>query len=61
LERAGRFVKAKPDSVKKLQDFAKGEAERKKKKDAEAAAAKKKPAGVQTGPSKTMWERLFGS
>ena len=52
----GRFIKAKPDSVDKLQSFSKAEKERKEKEEAEK---KKKKNGVNTSPSKGILERMY--
>ncbi len=59
--RTGRFGKAvteeKADPVKAIQEFGKQELERKRKEDEEKK--KKKAAGVDTAPSKGIFERIY--
>lgn len=52
-EATGRFLKARPDSVKKLQEYAANEAKRKE------AEKKKKPVEVKTGPSEGIMQRMY--
>ena len=59
-KRAGRFgetLKKSGDTTKKIQDFAKQEAERKRKKDEEER--KKKQAPVSTAPTQSWIQRVY--
>ncbi len=61
IGRTGRFGKAvteeKADPVKAIQQFANQEMERKRKEEEEKK--KKKAAGVDTAPSKGIFERIY--
>lgn len=52
-EASARFLKARPDSVKKLQDYAASENKRKE------TDKKKKPAEIKTGPSEGVMQRMY--
>lgn len=59
-EAAGRFVKAKPDSLKKLQEFGQAEAERAKKEAEEKKKKKNAPPPEEKGFLRRMYESVMG-